>query len=147
MSAPTTLSALLKTANHVTVASAAVDDRLVGDLGLSSARTRVMEVLADGGGARTVSQIARSLELSRQAVQRLADDLHARGLTSWRANPDHARAQLLVMTEKGAAAHSEAARRKLALMAELTAGLEPAWLQVATELLAVIERRLAAKKG
>lgn len=139
------LSSLLTTANHLAVAFAAAEDRLVADLGLSSARTRVMDVLAESGGPRTVPHIARRLGLSRQAVQRLADDLTARGLTSWRSNPDHARAQLVVMTERGQAAHGEATRRKLALADELARGLEPAWLQMATELLTAVERRLAAK--
>lgn len=121
--------------------SSAGDD-LVADLGLSTARVQLLEVLA-ASGPRSVSQISRGLGLSRQAVQRVADDLAALDLAVYRRNPDHARAQLLAMTEQGKVAQVEAARRKALWLASLAQGLTPAWLEMATELMTLIARRAA----
>lgn len=119
--------------------SSAGDD-LVADLGLSTARAQLLDVLASGG-ARSVSQIARGLGLTRQAVQRVADDLVVSGLTVYSRNPDHARAQLLDMTEQGRAIQAQAARRKALWLASLAQGLTPAWLDMATELMTLLARR------
>lgn len=52
----------------------------------------------------TVSDIARTLGLTRQSVQRVADDAVKLGLATYRSNPKHSRASLLAPTEKGRAA-------------------------------------------
>lgn len=115
-------------------------DELVADLGLSMARMQVLDDLA-ANGPRTVSQVARALGLSRQAVQRVADDLVRRGLAAYRHNPDHARAQLLDMTAEGLTAQAEAARRKALWLASLGQGLTAAWIEMASELMTLLARR------
>lgn len=122
------------------------EDRMLADTGLSSARLRVAATLQAASGPRTTPQIARSLGLSRQAVQRLADDLTARGLTEWSDNPDHRRARLLGLTEAGRAAYAQALRRKGLWAEHLAEGLTPAWLAVATELLGLMSRRTGPHK-
>ena len=119
-------------------------DDLLADLGLSTARLQVLDDLA-ANGPRTVSQVARALGLSRQAVQRVADDLVGRGLAAYGRNPDHARAQLLDMTAKGRAAQAEAARRKALWLASLGEGLTPAWIEMASELMTLLARRAALR--
>ena len=52
----------------------------------------------------TVSDIARALGLTRQSVQRVADDAVKLGLATYRSNPKHSRASLLAPTKKGRAA-------------------------------------------
>jgi DNA-binding MarR family transcriptional regulator len=49
----------------------------------------------------SVAQIARTLGLARQGVQRLADLLEADGLARYEDNPAHQRARLLRLTPKG----------------------------------------------
>ncbi len=49
----------------------------------------------------TVSEIARTLGLTRQSVQRVADDAVKLGLATYRSNPKHSRANLLAPTKKG----------------------------------------------
>jgi DNA-binding MarR family transcriptional regulator len=122
-----------------------VEDRILADTGLSSARLRVVGALA-ASGPRTVPQVARSLGISRQAVQRLADDLAARGLTDWEDNPDHRRARLMHLTEAGRSAYGQALHRKGLWAQALSEGLTPAWLAVATELLGLMSRRTGASK-
>ena len=125
---------------------AEIEDRLLADTGLSSARMRVADVLEAAGAARTTPQIARSLGLSRQAVQRLADDLVARGLAAWSDNPDHRRARLLALSDAGRQAYAQALQRKGLWAEAMAEGLTPAWLAVATELLDLMGRRSSLKR-
>lgn len=139
------LSRLHQACGKALGAMSAAGDDLVADLGLSTARAQLLDALA-AGGPRSVSQIARGLGLTRQAVQRVADDLVVSGLAVYSRNPDHARAQLLNMTEPGRAAQVQAARRKALWLASLAQGLTPAWLDMATELMTLLARRAAAEK-
>jgi len=141
--------AVLRLVEAVDVAAgrfAEIEDRLLADTGFSSARMRVAATLEAPGAVRTTPQIARSLGLSRQAVQRLADDLVARGLAGWSDNPDHRRARLLGLSEAGREAYAQALRRKGLWAEALAEGLTPAWLAVATELLGLMSRRSDLKK-
>ncbi len=79
---------------------AAADD-LTHDLGLSSARWQILGALDAAGHPLTVSQIARNMGLTRQAVQRVADDLVRDGYARYAPNADHLRAKLLKTTNKG----------------------------------------------
>ncbi|GAA2538848.1 MULTISPECIES: MarR family winged helix-turn-helix transcriptional regulator [Streptomyces] len=51
-----------------------------------------------------VSGIARTMGITRQSVQRIADLLVERGLAEYRPNPAHRRAKLLAPTAQGRAA-------------------------------------------
>ncbi|WP_084649850.1 MarR family winged helix-turn-helix transcriptional regulator [Stappia stellulata] len=98
-------------------------DALVGDLGLTSARWQVLGAVALEGRPLSVAQIARRMGLSRQAVQRVVNDLTAAGLVALEDNPDHKRARLVVMTGAGEAAYAEADRRQIAWAKELSEDL------------------------
>ena len=124
---------------------AEVEDRIIADTGFTGARLRVAGVLEAAGQGRTVPQAARSLGLSRQAVQRVADDLAELGLAEWLENPEHRRARLLRLTPAGRAAYGEALQRKALWAQGLSEGLTPAWLAVATELLGLMTRRTGPK--
>jgi DNA-binding MarR family transcriptional regulator len=52
----------------------------------------------------SVSDIGRAMGISRQAVQRTADVLVAKGLAEYHDNPAHRRAKLVALTEAGRAA-------------------------------------------
>lgn len=67
--------------------------------GLTPARWQVLgAALAQ---AQSVADIARTLGLARQSVQRVADDVVKLGWGEWANNPRHARAKQLVPTEAG----------------------------------------------
>jgi DNA-binding MarR family transcriptional regulator len=67
----------------------------------TTAQWHVLSVLA--GAPATVSQVARRLGQARQSVQRIADDLVARGDVRPVPNPDHVRSPLLEITGTGSA--------------------------------------------
>jgi DNA-binding MarR family transcriptional regulator len=79
-------------------------DRLTKPIGLTSARWQVLGAINLAGHPLTVSQIGRRMGISRQAVQRVANDLEKAGFATYEANPDHVRAKLVTPTKKGWAA-------------------------------------------
>jgi DNA-binding MarR family transcriptional regulator len=80
---------------------AAEGETLARPAGQTSARWQVMAMVEES--PLTVAQIARTLGLARQSVQRVADALEAVGLFSYEDNPRHRRARLVTLTEKGRA--------------------------------------------
>jgi DNA-binding MarR family transcriptional regulator len=60
----------------------------------------------------TVAKIARSLGLTRQSVQRTANELAEDGLVQFEDNPHHKRAMQLVATTAGLTAHARNADAK-----------------------------------
>jgi DNA-binding MarR family transcriptional regulator len=76
-------------------------DRLVADLGLTSARWQVLGAIHGAARAQPVAWLARDLRANRQNVQRIVNDLHAAGLVAFEPNPHHRRAQLVVLTAAG----------------------------------------------
>jgi DNA-binding MarR family transcriptional regulator len=74
-------------------------EHLAGRVGQTQARWQLLSVVSDE--ARSVPQAARRLGVSRQAVQRLADELDADGLVTYVTNPQHRRSPLLELTAAG----------------------------------------------
>ena len=80
----------------------ALAEQLARPVGLTAARWQVLgAVLRE---PLTVAGIARSMGITRQSVQRLADVLVAEGLAEYLPNPSHRRAKLVRPTEAGYAA-------------------------------------------
>lgn len=75
-------------------------DRLVADLGLTSARWQILGTVNAVDRPQPVAWLARDMGANRQNVQRIVNDLEKEGLVAFEANPHHKRAQLVVMTEK-----------------------------------------------
>ncbi|WP_374210620.1 MarR family winged helix-turn-helix transcriptional regulator [Dermatobacter hominis] len=74
-------------------------DRLAGAAGQTQARWQLLSVVSEGEW--TVPRVADRLGLSRQAVQRVADDLAAEGLVRFDENPSHRRSRLVAITPAG----------------------------------------------
>ncbi|MCT7351252.1 MarR family transcriptional regulator [Streptomyces sp. 15-116A] len=80
----------------------AIAEELARPAGLTAAWWQVLgAVLTE---PLPVSGIARTMGITRQSVQRIADLLVDRGLAEYRPNPAHRRAKLLAPTEEGRAA-------------------------------------------
>ena len=120
----------------------AAGDALVGDLGLTSARWQVLGAIALSPVPLPVAHLARNMGLTRQAVQRLVDEMRGDGLISLAANPHHRRAMLVVMTGEGRAAYQAALARQEGWATTLAAGLLPDRIAAAGDLLRELQRRL-----
>ncbi len=116
-------------------------DRLTHDLGLSSARWQVMYAVVDG--PLPAAQIARTMGLTRQSVQRTVDRLAAEGLVTFAENPYHQRAKLVRLTDRGHELLQEVWRRQATWADQLAQGLAPGELRAAARLMETIRRRLA----
>lgn len=119
-------------------------NNLVRDIGLTSARWQVLGAAAMTGTPLSVAQIARRMGLSRQAVQRVVNDLYNAGLVDFADNPDHKRALLVVLTDAGQATYRQAEARQIDWSNRLAAGLEPEKLAELSNLLADITHRCKA---
>src|ERR671924_1493333 len=83
----------------------AAGDALVADIGLTSARWQVLGAIALSPVPLPVAHLARNMGLSRQAVQRLANEMERDGLVRFAPNPHHERAKLVQLTPRGNAAY------------------------------------------
>lgn len=107
----------------------ALGDRMVQPFGLTSARWQIMGSVVMAEGAVTVPQIARNLGLSRQAVQRVANDLKTAGIITFEDNPHHKRAKLVRLTKTGEAAYRKADKAYAQWANKAFAGLPAAQLR------------------
>ncbi len=89
------------------------------------ARWQILRAVGKDHEARTVPYIARRLALSRQAVQRVANDLVNEGLLTFEDNPHHLKAKLLRMTAEGRACFAECENRYGRWLAHLAEALTP----------------------
>lgn len=79
-------------------------ERVAVAAGQTHARRMVLQVAGQGA---TVPDIARSLGLQRQGVQRITDELVAEGLGKYEDNPRHRRSKLFIVTDAGQTTLSE----------------------------------------
>jgi DNA-binding MarR family transcriptional regulator len=114
---------------------------MTAEQGQTPARWKVLT--AAGCDVRTVPQIARRMGLTRQAVQRIANQLVEDGLAEFVDNPDHRASPILRLTGKGAAiddAISDAhARWSNRIARKLDARRMETALQAIRDLLQVVE--------
>ncbi|MCJ2039129.1 MarR family transcriptional regulator [Methylobacterium sp. E-041] len=89
-------------------------DRLVSDLGLTSARWQVLGAAAAAPVPLTVASIARNMGLTRQTVRTTVRELEAAGFVRLAPNPHHQRAHLVVPTAAGEHAFGAAMERQVA---------------------------------
>jgi DNA-binding MarR family transcriptional regulator len=118
-------------------------NRLVGDLGLTSAWWQVLGALALSPVPLPVAHIARNMGLSRQSVQRVVDLLAEKELVQFEANPHHQRAKLIVLTPRGVAAVKAAEDRQRPWARDMAGGLSKGRIVEALAVLTHMERHLA----
>lgn len=108
----------------------------------------VLERLADG--PQTVPQVARSLWLPRQVVQRLADAAAELGYVRFVANPAHRRSKLAELTGAGRRVFGEIHDRELSELGELADRLDPGDIAAAVRVIAALTkhtREVAQRAG
>ena len=87
-------------------------DQITQEFGITSARWKILGAIALAGSALTVPQIARSMGLTRQAVQRLVDAMYEDSLLDFQDNPDHKRAKLINLTDNGAQIYTKLEKKQ-----------------------------------
>lgn len=117
-------------------------DRLVADLGLTSARWQVLGAIALAPTPQPVAWIARSMGLYRQGVQRIANELAEEGFVAFADNPHHRRAKLVTLTAKGRSACAAADRLQKPWVNALGKGLSAGDLATTRRVLTILRERL-----
>jgi len=120
----------------------AAGDRLIARVGLTSARWQVLGSIAMVAQPGPVPHVARTLGLSRQNVQRIVNELVTEGYVRLAENPHHKRAKLVLLTEKGRQAYAAASALQVPWANRLAAGVAPARLRAALEVLRTLRTRL-----
>jgi len=95
-------------------------DRLVADMGLTSARWQLLETLGQHSASVSAAHIARQLQISRQAVQRVLNDLAKQGLIEFTTDSGDRRAQVVSITQTGSHALKELDMRSQALRQKIS---------------------------
>ena len=117
-------------------------DRLVGGLGLTSARWQVLGAIAYADRAQPVAWLARDMGANRQNVQRIVNDLHRAGLVAFQVNPHHRRASLVVLTDEGRETFNQAMRLQAPWANALAEGLSINDIQTAHRVITALRRGL-----
>jgi DNA-binding MarR family transcriptional regulator len=119
-------------------------DRLVEELGLTSARWQILGAISAAERAQPVAWIARDLGANRQNVQRIVNDLAGEGLVDFEPNPHHRRAQLVVLTPRGKQAFDAAMRLQTPWVNRLSDGLAPEEIEAAHRVVMRLQSNLEA---
>jgi len=113
--------------------------------GQTPARWKVLT--AAGCDVRTVPQIARRMGLTRQAVQRIANQQVEDGLATFVENPDHRGSPILRLTDEGTAVDDAISDRHARWSNQVARKLDESTMKVALkaiqDLLACVEERRA----
>jgi len=117
-------------------------DALVANVGLTSARWQVLGAIALSPVPLPVAHIARNMGLTRQAVQRLVNEMERDGLVRFGPNPHHQRAKLVLLAPRGKAAYDAAMKRQGPWASNLAGGLSLKQIETATATLRSIRQRL-----
>ncbi len=87
--------------------------------GLSLPRAQSMLMVCIGDGIHHQSEMAKRLQVSKQAVRQAVKELEDKGLVRVEPDPDHGRRKRVVFTERGSAMREIARQGVLELEAEL----------------------------
>ena len=93
-------------------------------------------------GAQTVPQLARSRPVSRQHIQKLANNMIAEGVIELVHNPAHKRSKLLRLTSKGETVFQELNQQIAKVAINLAEDMDVQELQIAVKVLKQIREKL-----
>ena len=118
----------------------AAGDRLTKPLHLSSARWKVVGAIDQC--PLSVAQIARNMGLTRQTVQRLANEMKVGQFIEYAPNPDHRRAKLVRLTKKGRRVMKILKQRQIHWADKIAAGVNTEEIEAALGLIKKLRMRL-----
>lgn len=122
-------------------------DRLVADLGLTSARWQILGAIAYAERPQPVAWLARDMGANRQNVQRIINDLQKMGLVAFEPNPHHRRAQLVALTDKGKRKFDAAMRLQVPQVNKLSEGLSVKDVETTHRVMLALRKRLDGSRS
>jgi DNA-binding MarR family transcriptional regulator len=115
-------------------------EAIAATMGQTQARWQLLSVVSDS--PRTVAQAARRLGISRQGVQRVANDLVGEELAAFQPNPDHRSSPLLELTPAGRHVLHRITAQATEAHRALTADFPPSEIAAARDLLRRLTERV-----
>lgn len=128
----------------ITLDSARAVEQLWRPHGVTVGMRAVLDVLASAG-PMTVPGVATLLDLARQGVQRLVNELMAEGFVESQPNPRHRRSALIVLTTRGEEMAARIRRTELERLAEMVDECSEEEIAIATRVLAGLARDIHAQ--
>ncbi|UWQ77858.1 MarR family transcriptional regulator [Leisingera sp. S132] len=119
-------------------------DRLVAELGLTSARWQILGAIAYADSPESVAWHARTMGVHRQGVQRIVNEMEKEGILEFQPNPHHKRAQLVVLTPKGQKLFDAAIALQVPWVNDLSEGLSSKDIATTQEIISLLKKRLEA---
>jgi DNA-binding MarR family transcriptional regulator len=116
--------------------------RLMRGTGITNARWQTLSELFAFEQRVTVSELARHMGLTRQAVQRLADDMAVDGLVEFVENPGNARSMHLLLTVAGKVTYHDALEREWQWINGIAEDLDSEQITCAVTLLEGITKKM-----
>ncbi len=117
-------------------------DKLVKELGLTSARWKVLGALSFSETPLTVSDIARKMGQSRQSIQRLTNEMAEEGFLAGIDNPNNKKAKLYSLTDIGTEIFTLAMERQSHWVNQVVEGISESELQDTSALLQKLTLKL-----
>lgn len=117
-------------------------DRLVAELGLTSARWQTLGSIIEADRPQSVAWLAKDMGVSRQNLQRIINDLEGEGLVQFQPNPHHKRSPLIALTDQGRMLFESAMKLQIPWANDLAAGMDAEKIAIAHELIASLLARL-----
>lgn len=117
-------------------------DRLVAELGLTSARWQILGAIAYAERPESVAWHARTMGVHRQGVQRIVNELEKEGILEFQPNPHHKRAHLVTLTSKGQELFEAAIALQIPWVNDISAGLSNTDITTAQEVINQLKQRL-----
>ncbi|WP_300017384.1 MarR family transcriptional regulator [uncultured Roseobacter sp.] len=117
-------------------------DRLVAELGLTSARWQILGAIAQAEKPEPVAWHARNMGVHRQGVQRIINELAREGIVEFRPNPQHKRANLVILTPMGEDLYEAAIVLQIPWVNELSKDLSPEEISITQQVIGQLKARL-----
>jgi len=117
-------------------------DRLVSEVGLTSARWQILGAIAYSDRPESVAWHARTMGGHRQGVPRIIHALSKDGIVEFQPNPHHKRAHLGLLTPKGQEWYEAAIAKQIPWVNELSEGLSPDDIATAQNVVDRLKSRL-----
>lgn len=93
-------------------------------------------------GPQTVPDVARARSVSRQYIQKLANELIAEGWVAMDNNPLHKKSRLMVLTDQGEAKFEEMTQRFRELTAKIASAFASCDIEVSTRTVSELRKQL-----
>jgi DNA-binding MarR family transcriptional regulator len=114
---------------------------MLAAVGLTGARVRLLKKVNQLPIPFTVAQLARVMDVSRQAVRPIVHELETAGLIRLQMNPRHKRAPVVILTSLGRARLDEVRRLEQRWISDITRGFPDRLTAQTAWVVAVVRER------